>query len=1030
MEEFIKTYNNQLVVNSPEDHPIEDWIQKLDNNELENEKENYINFFTIILERLLGYQLEDIGYEQDINDEGRPVEFTFKKGNKDYVVVELKGTKTKDLNKRYNRAQSAIDQVTNYASGKEETKWAFVSNYNEFRIFKPSYRKKYISFKFKELTNEKVLKKFLLIFSKFSLIDKDIPQRLLNESIIMERNLEDQFYQLFSETRLMLIKELEFTMDMDKNKAIYYAQLVLNRYIFICFAEDLGLIPSETTTNTLTTPIEHNNIFISTLWERLNELFEFVYRGNHHKKIKEFKCSLFEEDLRNFKIRDTVENPTEFFKDCYKKWDFEEGNRYKSIENVLGDYKDILNPIFKNLLIISSFDFGSELDVNIFGHIFENSIGDIEELKDQSKTRRKKDGIFYTPSKITDYICRNTIIPYLSLSGEVNDITDLIEEYEEQDKLDELDTKLKNIKIIDPACGSGAFLNKAVDILLDIHKMLFDSIYCYDSTLNPYFDSLNSRKQIMINNIYGVDVNEESVQITKLSLFLKLATSSNIKSGFELPDLDKNIKCGDSLVSDKNVVGNKAFNWEEEFKEVFNNGGFDIIIGNPPYVDVKGMDNKISKYLFNEYDTSVNRINLYSLFVEKSTNIIKDSGYFGFIIPNSILFNSSYEKIRLRLLKNTSITQIIKLTDDIFKDEEVETIILIFKNEVNKENETKIRVYEDKNNYNSSIKKQQIWLNDSTHIIQIYASDDSIKLIKKIEQNPIKLKDLCDFSLGLTPYDKHKGMSPEVIENKIFHSDKKETEDYKELLEGSDVTRYNVSYHGGSYIKYGPWLAAPREKKFFIKPRILVRQILSNGEIIAGYTDKEYYNAQVIFNIILKDEENTNVNLKYILGILNSKLINFYHIEKFMDKKKAKFPKILIENAKMFPIAIKRDSQNELIGLVEKIMVYSSKLEEESYNFKFWLNYEFNIGEISSRNKMFNFWKLDEKEFLKSFKRKSKKINSNQLSNLKNEFYKSKNKCLEYNKNITDINKSIDNLVYSIYDLTPEEIEIVENSIK
>lgn len=1030
MEDFIEYYDDKLVVNSPEDHPIEDWIKKLDGDELENEKGNYINFFTIILERLLGYELEDIGYEEDINEEGRPVEFTFKKGDKDYVVVELKGTKTKDLNKRYNRAQSAIDQVTNYASGKEETKWAFVSNYNEFRIFKPSYRKKYISFKFKELTDENVLKKFLLIFSKFSLIEKDIPQTLLNQSIIMERNLEDQFYQLFSETRLMLIKELEYEMDFDKNKAIYYAQLILNRYIFICFAEDLKLVRSETTTNTLITPIKQDNIFDSILWERLNELFKFVYKGNPNKKIKEFNCSLFEENLENLRIRDTVENPVEFFKDCYQNWNFDGNDRYESIGGILGDYKDKLNPIFKNLLIVSSFDFGSELDVNILGHIFENSIGDIEDLKNQSNSRRKKDGIFYTPSEITDYICRNTIIPYLSLSGEVNTINDLIEEYEVHNKLEELDNKLKNIKIIDPACGSGAFLNKAVDILLDIHKTLFDSLYYNDSTLIPFFDSLNSRKQIMTNNIYGVDVNEESVQITKLSLFLKLATSSNIESGFELPDLDKNIKCGDSLVNDKNVVGNKAFNWKEEFKEVFNSGGFDIIVGNPPYVDIKNMDDKVSKYLFEEYDTSVNRINLYSLFIEKSTNIIKDSGYFGFIIPNSILFNSSYEKIRIRLLEDTSITQILKLTDDIFEDAEVETIILIFKNKINKENKTMIKIYENKNYFNSFTRNQQIWLNDSKHIIQIYSNDDSVKLIKKIEQNHFKLEDLCDFSLGLTPYDKYKGMSAEDIKNKVFHSNEKLTDDYKELLGGSDVTRYNVAWHDGQYIKYGPWLAAPREEKFFKKPRILVRQIISKeGEIIAGYTDKEYYNAQVIFNIILKDESN-DINLKYILGIFNSKLMNFYHREKFLDQKKTKFPKILIENTKIFPIAFKKDSQKELTNLVEEIIHYSSKLEEESYNFKYWLNYEFGIGKISARNKLFNFWKLNEKDFLIAFKRKSKNINSKQLSNLKNEFFKSQNKCLEYNNNIISISKSIDNLVYSLYDLTHEEIETIENSLK
>ena len=184
MEEFIELYDDALIVNADCD-PISYWIKKLENDELKSEKANYIKFFKIILEHILGYEFTDIQYEENIGDEGRPVEFTLKKGDKDYVVVELKGTTCKDLNKRYNREQSPIEQVTNYASIKEETQWAFVSNYNEFRLFNPSYREKYISFKFKQLTDPDVLKKFLLIFGKFSLIDKDIPQTLLKETKII-----------------------------------------------------------------------------------------------------------------------------------------------------------------------------------------------------------------------------------------------------------------------------------------------------------------------------------------------------------------------------------------------------------------------------------------------------------------------------------------------------------------------------------------------------------------------------------------------------------------------------------------------------------------------------------------------------------------------------------------------------------------------------------------------------------------------------------------------------------------------------
>lgn len=651
MEEFIELYDDSLIVNADCD-PISYWIKKLENDELKNEKANYIKFFKIILENILGYTVTDIDFEGNIGDEGRPVEFTLKKGDKDYVVVELKGTTCKDLNKRYNREQSPIEQVTNYASIKEETQWAFVSNYNEFRLFNPSYREKYISFKFKQLTDPDVLKKFLLIFGKFSLIDKDIPQTLLKETKIIERELEDEFYKLFSETRLMLIKELEYnTENIGRIEAIRLAQLILNRFIFLCFAEDLRLIPSETTADVILTPIKHKNLFEFTMWDRLNELFRFADKGNAERKISAFNGGLFKESLRHLEIRDKVEDLT-FFDDCYKTWKFEE--KYKDIESLLGVYKDTLNPIYKNLLLISSFDFGSELSVNILGHIFENSIGDIEELKSETTERRRKDGVFYTPEHITDYICRNAIIPYLSKNNNATTIHQLINEYETTNSLDDLDNRLKNIKIVDIACGSGAFLNKAVDILFEIHEALHDSKYAQDNTLNRYFDSLDSRKQIILNNIYGVDLNEESVEITKLSLFLKLATTSGVNQGFQLPNLDNNFKCGNSVINAIEYAGDKAFNWENEFENIMNDGGFDIVLGNPPYVRQE-LIREYKPHLKENYETYMGTADLYVYFIEKGLKLLKEYGIYSVICSSKFIKAGYGKKLREYITNNYNI---------------------------------------------------------------------------------------------------------------------------------------------------------------------------------------------------------------------------------------------------------------------------------------------------------------------------------------------------------------------------------------
>lgn len=139
-----------------------------------------------------------------------------------------------------------------------------------------------------------------------------------------------------------------------------------------------------------------------------------------------------------------------------------------------------------------------------------------------------------------------------------------------------------------------------------------------------------------MNNVYGVDINPESVELTKLGMFLKVA-----KKGLKLPTLDKNIKCGNSLIDDKVVAGESAFDWEFEFKEVFKNGGFDVIIGNPPYVATKLIPEIDRNYYWEKYkDVLFSEMDLYEIFIFKSLNyLLKDKGYLGFITPNSFLFN-------------------------------------------------------------------------------------------------------------------------------------------------------------------------------------------------------------------------------------------------------------------------------------------------------------------------------------------------------------------------------------------------------
>ena len=451
-------------------------IEKLEQGQFEAETKNYIYFYEVWLKDILGYDLEDNILFDEKEGEGRgKSEFILKSGDKKFMVVELKDQKT-DLDKPQNRLndkRTPVDQAFDYAQHTGDIDWILVSNYSEFRLYNWHKKGHYISFTASELLDKTIFSYFMLSFSKKSYINTGYIDKLMDKTVVIERELEKEFYKLYNETRLMLIKEFEEINELSRLDSIHYAQMIMNRYMFICFAEDIDLLPSQVSTDTILTPILKGNLRHRSIWQRLNELFLDIDEGNEYKKISQYNGGIFKEDLDHLKIRDIVEDQ-KFFNDVYQDWKFKEYE--KDVNSNLGPYGPKVNPIYRNMLTMSTFDFSTELDVNILGHIFENSIGDIEELKEDSKGRRKKDGIFYTPDYITDYICRNTIIPYLSKSGKVNTVDELIEEYPGS-KIRDLDLKVKEIKIVDPACGSGAFLNKAANVLLEIHESIREKLY-------------------------------------------------------------------------------------------------------------------------------------------------------------------------------------------------------------------------------------------------------------------------------------------------------------------------------------------------------------------------------------------------------------------------------------------------------------------------------------------------------------------------------------------------------------------------
>ena len=344
--------------------------------------------------------------------------------------------------------------------------------------------------------------------------------------------------------------------------------------------------------------------------------------------------------------------------------------------------------LYKYTLKLSEYDFASEVDVNILGHIFENSLNEIEEVQTQLEenptevklSKRKKDGVFYTPKHITKYIVENTIG---KLCEEKKIEANLVEEdydLKRQAKtkktlLEKLNTYrewLLQLTVVDPACGSGAFLNEALNYLIAEHQYLdeLETKLMGGGLVFP-----NVENSILENNLFGVDINNESVEIAKLSLWLRTAQPNR-----KLNDLSGNIKCGNSLIDDPEVAGDKAFNWEKEFPQVFAKGGFDVVIGNPPYLRKQGLIEsypEMCDFYENKYQSATSNYDIYALFMERSFDLINKTGIVSYILPHKFLVTDFGVGIRQFFMEKLAVESILHFVSEmVFADASTYTCII------------------------------------------------------------------------------------------------------------------------------------------------------------------------------------------------------------------------------------------------------------------------------------------------------------------------------------------------------------------
>jgi type I restriction-modification system DNA methylase subunit len=602
-----------------------------------------------------------------------------------------------------------------------------------------------------------------------------------------------------------------------------------------------------------------------------------------------------------------------------------------------------LKDIFKTLYYPESpYEF-SVLSADILGHVYEQFLGKVIRLTEGHRAKveekpevRKAGGVYYTPTYIVEYIVKNTV-----------------------GKLCENKTprKINSLKILDPACGSGSFLLGAYQYLLDYHRDWYQKDGPQKHTKEIYQGyggqwclTTQEKKRILLNNIYGVDIDPQAVEVTKLSLLLKVLEGENqdtlerqmkLFKERALPDLGSNIKCGNSLIGPDFYQGKQMdllnseeiyrinpFDWQKEFPEIMKRGGFDAAIGNPPYGAEFAKDS--TDYLKNKFQTFVWRGESYLVFVERGIHLLKLKGLLGYIIPDTYLNLGFTQSLRTFLLRHSKLCEIVSLPSNVFSGGTVDTTLL-FAERVNQaanfhESKVLVKVFNKKSKIQSINQPSReftistkVWFEQNA--FNIHSDIAESKIISRIESENKPLSHIGEIFYGIKAYQVGKGKPPQtedILERKPFTPFKKEDNTFLPFFDGKHVGRYELLWEKNNWLKYGPWLAEPRQPQKYEGEKILIRKIVSQT-LIATYIPETSYCNTLLF--VLKIKRDVNLGYHCLLGILNSKFIGWYFRKKFQISADDTFPQIMIRDILQFPIPKPSKARHDrMIGLVEQML--------------------------------------------------------------------------------------------------------------
>ena len=508
-------------------------------------------------------------------------------GFRPVIAVEGKGPLDPLDRPHAGRKMSAVDQAYRYAIDLQ-CDWIVVTSMREVRLYyKGANQRTYERWLLADLgSDEQELKRFVFVLGAERVVPtagRSHLYDLLEASARAGEELTQEYYAEYARIRRDVLGGLTGANSEVAPSAVLSAtQRVLDRVLFVAFAEDRGLLPPES----LAKAFQHRDPYNPRpTWENFKGLFRAIDQGSATLGVPRYNGGLFAHDAT---LDDQLQVPDAVCECLKRLGDFS----YSPPDREPADPEDDA-PI---------------VDVEILGHIFEQSIEDLEAIRAELEggeatrrtSRRKREGAFYTPQSITRYIIAQALDsvlaerferlrrdhharatgtqPRVLLDPAIYDLAQLNAPQRAalirfwEGWLEELAT----VRVVDPACGSGAFLIEAFD---QLHAAYADAVErLADLRSGGDWSLFDPDRTILQQNLFGVDLNEEAVEIARLSIWIKTAQRGKV-----LADLDHNVRVGNSVVADL-AVDERAFDWAAAFPEVFAQGGFDVVVGNPPYV--------------------------------------------------------------------------------------------------------------------------------------------------------------------------------------------------------------------------------------------------------------------------------------------------------------------------------------------------------------------------------------------------------------------------------------------------------------